>query len=63
MTAEGQSDKTVSDMEACMKQRCGTEFFHAENVLTFINTVDHFHWCRFFTSAPCRLLFIADENA
>ena len=30
MAAEGQSDKMVSDMEVCMKQRCGTELFHAE---------------------------------
>ena len=26
MAAEGQSDKIVSDVEVCMKQKCGTEF-------------------------------------
>jgi len=30
--AEGQSDKMVSDMEARMKQRCGTEFLHMEKM-------------------------------
>ena len=30
MAAEGPSDRMVPDMEACMKQRCGTEFLHAE---------------------------------
>ena len=30
MAEKGQSDKMVSDMEVCMKQRCGIEFFHAE---------------------------------
>ena len=28
MTAEGQSDKMMSDMEVHMKQRCETEFLH-----------------------------------
>ena len=28
MAAEGQSDRMASDMEVCMKQRGGTEFFH-----------------------------------
>ena len=28
MAAEGQSDRMVSDMEARMKQRCGTELLH-----------------------------------
>ena len=32
VTAEGQSDKMVSDMEVCMKQRCVTEFLHAEKM-------------------------------
>ena len=32
MAAEGQSDRMVSDMEMCMKQRCGIEFVQAENV-------------------------------
>jgi len=32
MTAEGQSDKMVSDMEVCMKQRCVIEFLHAEKI-------------------------------
>ena len=30
--AEGQSDKTVSNAEVHMKQRCGTEFLHAEKI-------------------------------
>jgi len=32
MAAEGQSDKMVSDMEVCMKQRCVIEFLHAEKI-------------------------------
>lgn len=28
MAEEGQSDRMASDMEVCMKQRGGTEFFH-----------------------------------
>jgi len=32
MTAEGQSDKMASDMEVRMKQRCVTEFLHAEKI-------------------------------
>ena len=32
MAAEGQSDKMASDMEKCMKQRCGSEFLHAEKM-------------------------------
>jgi len=32
MTAEGQSDSVVSDMEAWMKQRDGTEFLHMEQM-------------------------------
>jgi len=32
MTAVGQSDKTASDMEVCMKQRCVIEFLHAEKI-------------------------------
>ena len=32
MTAEGQSDKMVSDMKVRMKQRCVTEFLHAEKI-------------------------------
>ena len=32
MAAEGQSDKMVSDMEVHMKQRCVTEFLHAEKM-------------------------------
>ena len=31
MAAEGQSDRMVSDMEVRMKQKCVTEFQHAEN--------------------------------
>jgi len=32
MAVEGQPDKMVSDMEACMKQRCVTEFRHEEKI-------------------------------
>ena len=32
MTVEGQSDKMASDMEVRMKQRCVTEFLHAEKL-------------------------------
>ena len=32
MAAEGQSDTMASDMEVCMAQRCGTEFFLAEKM-------------------------------
>ena len=32
MAAEGQSDKIVSDMEACMKQRCIIEFLCVEKM-------------------------------
>ena len=32
MAAEGQSDKMMSDMEVQMKQRCVTEFLHAEKI-------------------------------
>jgi len=30
MAAEGQPDRMVSDMEVHMKQKCITEFLHAE---------------------------------
>ena len=32
MAAEGQSDKMASDMEVHMKQRCATDFLHAEKM-------------------------------
>ena len=32
MAAEGQSDKMAPDVEVHMKQRCDTEFFHAEKM-------------------------------
>jgi len=32
MAAEGQSDKMTSDMELCVKQRCATDFLHAEKI-------------------------------
>ena len=32
MAAEGQSDQTASDMEVHMKERCVTEFLHAEEM-------------------------------
>jgi len=34
LAAEGHSDKMTSDMEMCIKQRCVTEFFHAEKNCT-----------------------------
>jgi len=40
MTAEGQSDKMVSDMEVHMKQRCVIEFLHAEK-----NAPNDIHQC------------------
>ena len=30
--AQGQCDRMVSDMEAQMKRRCGTEFLHEEKM-------------------------------
>jgi len=33
MAAEGQSDKTASDMEVCMKQRGLVELIHAEHII------------------------------
>ena len=32
MTAEVQSDRMASDVEVWVKQRCGIEFLHAENI-------------------------------
>ena len=32
MTAEGQSERLVSDMEACMKQKCVSVFLHEEKM-------------------------------
>jgi len=40
MVVDGQSDRMVSAMEVCMKQRCVTEFLHVEN----IGPTD-VHWC------------------
>jgi hypothetical protein len=40
MAAEGQSDKMASDMEVRLKQRCVTEFLHAEK-----NTHNDIHRC------------------
>ena len=39
MAAEEQSEKMVSEMEPCMKQRCGTKLLHAEKMhpLMFID--------------------------
>jgi len=36
MAAEEQSDKMVSDMEVCMKQRGRIEFLHAQKKIAFI---------------------------
>ncbi len=41
VAAEGQSDKVVTDMEACMKQRCVTEYFHAEKKWHTADTHQH----------------------
>ena len=41
MVAEGQSDKTASDMEVPMKKRCVIEFLHVEN----IDIHQHFLYC------------------
>ena len=32
MAAEGQCDKSASDMEVCMERRCGFEFLHVEKM-------------------------------
>jgi len=32
VAAEGQSDKMVPDVEVHVKQRCATEFIHAESI-------------------------------
>ena len=40
MAAEGQSDGIVSGLGVRMKQRCGTEFFHAEKIVHI-----DIHWC------------------
>ena len=40
MAAEGQSDKMMPDVKLCMKQRCGTEFIHAEKMAS-INVHQH----------------------
>jgi len=39
MAAVGQSEKTVSDMEAHMKQKRRTEFLHADKKLQFLCNV------------------------
>ena len=31
--SRGQSDKMASDMEECMKQRCGFAFLHVEKIV------------------------------
>ena len=45
MAAEGQSDRMASDMEVHMKQRCVTEFLHAENI---VPTDIHRHWLNIY---------------
>jgi len=32
MAAEGQSGRMVSDLEVCIKQKCGTEFLYPEKM-------------------------------
>ena len=32
LAVEGQYDKMASDVEVCVKQRCGAEFLHAEKM-------------------------------
>ena len=39
MAAEKQLDRVASNMEVCLKQRCGTEFFHAEKM-----ALTDIHW-------------------
>jgi len=41
LETEGQSDKTVSDMEVHMKQECVIEFCRAENVAPIDTVYDH----------------------
>lgn len=33
MTAEGHADRIISDTELHMKEGCGIEFFHVENMV------------------------------
>ena len=40
MTAEGQSDKMMSDMEVRKKQRCVIEFLHAEKKIITSSVYD-----------------------
>ena len=40
MATEQQSDKTASDMEEDIKQRCVIKFLHAENIAPI-----DIHWC------------------
>ena len=40
LAAERQSDRMVSDVEACMKQRCVIEFLHAQKEAPI-----DIHWC------------------
>lgn len=54
MAAEGQSSRMASDMEACTKQRCGTESLH-------VKKKNETHW-RSFTSTAYRHSFITSKN-
>lgn len=40
MEKEGQSDKTASDIEMCMNQRCVIQFLHVERI-----TLNDIHLC------------------
>ena len=43
MAAEGQSDRTASDMEVRMKQRCATEFLH-EGKTSHLSVLAELSW-------------------
>jgi len=52
MAAEGQSDKMVSEMEVGMKQRCVTEFLHAEQ-MALTDTHQHLLECLWRSNGGC----------
>jgi len=52
MAAEKQSDKMMSDMEACMKQNQLTEFLHEEKKLHPLTFVDIFD-CLWRPNSKC----------
>jgi len=50
MAAEGQSDRTVSDVKVLMKKRCIIEFLHAEKMASI-----DIHWrlLNFYANGGC----------